>query len=313
MSNNLLEQEIETISIRELKELYQKGVNISEYLRNKYDVNNTPHVIEIAYDLQAGSYTADMEKLEIKKWRENVGAELVNIIRSLLPTPESILEAGIGEGNQLSVVLSQFQNTPVASYGFDISWSRVAFARKWLNKQGNKNTTLFTGNLLNIPCADNAVDIVYTNQAIEPNRGNEESILKELFRITKKYLILIEPSYELANDEGKQRMNRYGYVTGLQETAVKLGFDVLEYRLCSYYFNPLNPTAVMIIQKKNVREISSSVLADPLFKTPLYKKDNVLFSPDSLRVYPIVDGIPCLRIENGIIASKYELFKKSNK
>jgi uncharacterized protein YbaR (Trm112 family) len=32
----------------------------------------------------------------------------------------------------------------------------------------------------------------------------------------------------------------------------------------------------------------------------------MLFSPEALVVYPIVGGIPCLRIQNGIFASKYE-------
>jgi len=31
----------------------------------------------------------------------------------------------------------------------------------------------------------------------------------------------------------------------------------------------------------------------------------MLFSPEALVVYPILDGIPCLRIENGIVASKF--------
>jgi uncharacterized protein YbaR (Trm112 family) len=32
----------------------------------------------------------------------------------------------------------------------------------------------------------------------------------------------------------------------------------------------------------------------------------MLFSPEGMVVYPIVNGIPCLKIENGILASKYK-------
>jgi ubiquinone/menaquinone biosynthesis C-methylase UbiE len=287
--------------------LYRNGVNILEYLRNKYGVSNTSQVIEIAYDLQAGSYTASMSDPVAKKLRENIGTELAKIIRSLILNPLSILEAGVGEGSQLSYVLQHFEE-PIVSYGFDISWSRIAYARRWLKSQNCKNVSLFTGDLLNIPCTNNAFDIVYTCHAIEPNRGNELPILQELFRITKNYLILLEPSYELANEEAKQRMDHHGYIKGLRETAIKLGFDVLEYKLFPYSGNPLNPTAIMIIRKNDTVSESSSIFVDPQFKTPLQEKGNVLFSPDSLRVYPIIDGIPCLRIENGIIASKYEEF-----
>jgi ubiquinone/menaquinone biosynthesis C-methylase UbiE len=303
----ILERERVGISIQELKVLYGKGINISEYLRNKYGVSNTPEVIEIAYDLQAGSYTASMSDPVAKKLRESIGAELAKNICSLMHHPQSILEAGVGEGSQLSHVLQHFE-MPIASYGFDISWSRIAYARNWLKNQNCKNVSLFTGDLLNIPCADNAFDIVYTCHAIEPNRGNESPILQELFRVTKNYLILLEPSYELANDEAKQRMDHHGYIKGLKETAIKLNFEVLEYKLFPYSGNILNPTAIMIIRKNNTTSKSSFVFADPQLKTPLQEKGNVLFSPDSLRVYPIIDGIPCLRIENGIIASKYAEF-----
>jgi ubiquinone/menaquinone biosynthesis C-methylase UbiE len=304
MSNNALKM---ITSIHKLKELYQHGGNISEYLRNKYNVCNSPQIIEIAYDLQAGSYTASMSDPVAKKLRENTGTELVKIIRSLIPNPLSILEAGVGEGNQLSHVLQNFE-MPILGYGFDISWSRIAYARSWLKSQNCKNVTLFTGDLLNIPCADNAFDIVYTYHAIEPNRDNESPILQELFRITKNYLILLEPSYELANEEAKQRMNHHGYIKGLREVAIKLNFDMLEYKLFPYFSNSLNPTAIMIIRKNDMSSDSPFIFADPQFKTPLQEKGNALFSPDSLRVYPIIDGIPCLRIENSIIASKYEEF-----
>jgi hypothetical protein len=32
----------------------------------------------------------------------------------------------------------------------------------------------------------------------------------------------------------------------------------------------------------------------------------MLFSPEALVAYPVLDGIPCLRQENGIFASKFQ-------
>jgi len=61
-----------------------------------------------------------------------------------------------------------------------------------------------------------------------------------------------------------------------------------------------------IIRKGNDAELPVNVLACPRFKTPLKKVGGMLFSPEALVVYPIVGCIPCLRIENGILASKYE-------
>ena len=31
----------------------------------------------------------------------------------------------------------------------------------------------------------------------------------------------------------------------------------------------------------------------------------IIYSPEALSVYPVLCGIPCLRLENAIIASKY--------
>lgn len=53
-------------------------------------------------------------------------------------------------------------------------------------------------------------------------------------------------------------------------------------------------------------ELLSDVLACPKFKTSLKEINGMLFSPEALTVYPIIGGIPCLRVEKGVFASKYE-------
>jgi len=246
-------------SVKELKMLYNEGVNITQYLQKKYGKNNSPKIIEFAYDLQAGSYCeAYMHNEEFKKLYINIAKMLSNIIYRLCPDTASILEAGIGEGNFIGELLDHFSND-TESAGFDISWSRLAYARKWLIEKGHENTILFSGDLLDIPCAENSFDIVYTNQAVEPNRGNEDKIIRELYRVTRKYLILIEPSYEQANDDAKKRMDELGYVTNLESIAKENKYNVIEYSSCPYFFNRLNPTAIMIIEKKaSVYMISKS-------------------------------------------------------
>jgi ubiquinone/menaquinone biosynthesis C-methylase UbiE/uncharacterized protein YbaR (Trm112 family) len=278
-------------------------------LREKYGTSNSPKIIELAYDLQAGVYCdAYMHKKSIQEYYINIAKELSEIIHNLCPNVTSILEAGIGEGNCIGELLNHF-NDDIESAGFDISWSRVAYARAWLGKKKHVNSKLFTGDLLNIPCAENSFDIVYTLHAVEPNKGNEEEIIRELYRVARKYLILMEPSYELANDEAKKRMEALGYIRGLESIAEKNRYNIIEYKLSPYASNSLNPTAIMIIEKGG-SSIHDFKIACPQFKSKLEDIDGALYSIEGMKVYPIINGIPCLRIENSIIASKYELFAK---
>ncbi|MDD2366595.1 MAG: methyltransferase domain-containing protein [Desulfuromonadaceae bacterium] len=294
----------------QLKELYKQGQNISAFLRKEMGVeHNTHEIIETSYDLQTGSYIAAMQDEKMLKHQKEYTQEIAATILSLYE-PNSILEAGVGEATTLSGVLQHMQSE-IHAYGFDLSWSRVAYAKKWLKSKGFNNTFLCSGDLFNIPFLDNSVDVVYTSHSIEPNGGNEEPILRELYRVARKYLILLEPGYELASDESRQRMDSHGYCKNLKGISDSLGYDVLEHKLFPYTSNPLNPTALTIIRKDNDVESPYSILACPHFKTPLREIGGMLFSPEALVVYPILGGIPCLRIENGIFASKYEEVMKT--
>jgi ubiquinone/menaquinone biosynthesis C-methylase UbiE len=305
MSDSILTKQ----SIKELKELYDKGENIEQYLRNKYGVDKIiPEITELSFDMQAGSSISFMQNnAEQKKINREMGAEISRRIFELVPNVNSILEAGMGEGIMLSSVLAGLKNHSCENqpsiYGFDISWSRVAYA-----KQNCTNATVFTADMFQIPCAENSVDIVFTSFALAYNAGREHLILSELFRTSKKYVLLLEPSFEWANDEQKQRMRKFKYVEGLYKIVESLGYKVVEHSAFPYYTNPLTPLALTIIEKKEHSNCSNYVLADPQFKTSLQEIDGALFSPDSLRVYPIIGGIPCLRVENSIVASKYGEF-----
>jgi len=293
------------ITPRELKESYAQGKNITALLREALGVDhNTQEIIEISYDIQAGSYIEAMNSESMVKCKAAFTSEIADIINALCE-PVSILEAGVGEATTLSGVLEHLDEG-VKSYGFDLSWSRVAHAKNWLHTQGQLNTQLCCGDLFNMPYLDNAIDLVYTSHSIEPNGGNEEAIIKELYRVTRKYLILLEPGYELASDEAKHRMDSHGYCKNLPGIAKKLGYHVVRHELFPYVTNPLNPTALTIISKLSDTELPDQVLACPKFKTPLKEVQGALFSQEALVAYPILAGIPCLRIENGILASKLD-------
>ena len=294
-------------SPRQLKELYSKGENISAYLRNEAGLSdNTREIIEIAYDLQAGSYAKAMEDKEMAAFKAAYSAEIAKTILSLCE-PGSILEAGVGEATTLSGVIGNLPDT-VINHGFDLSWSRLAYAKKWLHSQKIQNTLLCSGDLLNIPFKDNSIDVVYTSHSIEPNGGQEIPILRELYRVTRNYLVLLEPGYEFADDTVKKRMESHGYCKNLKNFAEQEGFEVVRHELFPLSVNVQNPTAIIVIRKGGTpaSHRPQSALACPKYKTDLVSLAGMLYSPESLVVYPVIDNIPCLRIENGIFASHFQ-------
>jgi uncharacterized protein YbaR (Trm112 family) len=104
-------------------------------------------------------------------------------------------------------------------------------------------------------------------------------------------------------------MDHHGYIKGLENIISSLGHKIIE-NIPSQYCDPLNPTRLIVIEKQN-GICGEDKLVCPQTKTRLEKIDGAFFSPESLRVYPVINQIPCLRIENGIIASKYAMFARS--
>jgi ubiquinone/menaquinone biosynthesis C-methylase UbiE len=215
------------ITPRQLKVLYEQGHNISAILRNdKESQFNTEETIEASYDLQSGSYIAAMGDASVATYQARYSKEIADTMRSLCE-PKSILDAGVGEGTTLTGVVNHLNIEWLQTYGFDLSWSRVAYAKKWLASRGISKAKLCTGSLFHVPFCDDSIDIVYTSHSIEPNGGAEEPILKELYRVARSFLILLEPAYELADEVARQRMEYHGYCRNLKGISESLGYVVI--------------------------------------------------------------------------------------
>jgi hypothetical protein len=67
-----------------LKTLYENGHNISAILRKQSGLSkNTESIIELAYDLQTGSYTSAMEVEEQRKNKQIYCAEIAKTIQNV--------------------------------------------------------------------------------------------------------------------------------------------------------------------------------------------------------------------------------------
>lgn len=312
--------------LSKIKEIYEKGDNIVRWIKEQEQrsENNVDDIL-ISYDFQAGTYydlyvnkaTNFDYSLGHSKIAANIQKYVSLISNDKLASDQkngiSMMECGVGEATTLSGVLNNMDISGLSLiYGFDISWSRIKYADKCLKimntEEAYNKIQLFTGDMFHIPLKDNSIDLVYTNHAAEPNGGKEKEILEELYRVSKEYLILIEPAYELAGQEARKRMKEQGYVTCLYNTAIELGYTILSYELLNADINELNPAGVMVI-KKGAVEGNEAKLCCPITKHYLERQNDVMYCKESYLVYPILKGIPCLLEDNAILATKWENFE----
>lgn len=305
-----LDQQATALAAAELRTLlavmraaFARGDNAMEYARQVLGRNDNLGVATlIAYDLQAGAYVqhAQSDPEGKRRWC----AQLAEIVAQHLLPGGSVMEVGSGEATTLAGLLESLPQHSGVALGFDISWSRCAHGRAWL-RQRAQNADLFVADLFHIPLADNSVDLVYTSHSLEPNGGREQAALRELLRVARRAVVLVEPIYELAAPEAQERMAHHGYVRNLKQTAEELGYLVSDYRLLDFYVNPLNPSGVVCIEKQQVNEVTQPLWRCPLTHSTLLRTSKAFMSPDTGLVYPVLDGIPMLCRDHAVLASAY--------
>lgn len=294
---------------------YVRGENAMAYAREALKIQgvegrNQRLATLIAYDLQAGAYVegARANPVEKRRWCR----QLADLIAPVLPKGGSLLEVGVGEATTLAGVLTELGVRRGRALGFDISWSRIKVANDWLRER-SQVAELFVGDLLNIPLADSSVDVVYSSHSLEPNGGREEGAIAECLRVARQAVVFVEPLYELATAEAQSRMRHHGYVRGLHETAERLGAEVIDYRLLEHTGNPLNPSGVLAVRKvssvcdKLVTPSVDEIWQCPLTAAKLEKTPEGFSAPDVGIAYPLLSGVPLLRAEHAVVASKLRL------
>jgi SAM-dependent methyltransferase len=294
------------------RKAYLDGKNITTFLREKAGVkNNTPQIIELAYDLQAGTYIEYAKNNRL--YLERYASEIVDILQHHSNEADSFLDVGTGEMTTLTSVINLMKNVPNEIYAFDISWSRVhhgiSYARENMNIDNNRIFP-FVADISEIPLRDNSISVITSNHALEPNGDRLESLMVELFRVANDIIILFEPCYEMNSDEGKRRMDELGYIKNVDGVIEKIGGTLLDKIMMKNISNPLNPTACFFIRppkKRNANKFSrkknSNIFSVPGTDFPLERIDDFFFSKNTGLSFPIIKSIPVLKSSAGILTS----------
>lgn len=308
--------------MKDLQNKYASGINVMETLRRSKGIEfNDIECILRSYDLQAGSYASFFEngiasgcyvndqKVDMSG-KDFVLQTTKKIMEYLTPLKcKNLIEIGCGEATTLGEIAQGLSFHGVKQvWGCDISPSRVAVGNNFLKKHYPQvKATLFAGDMFQLPFADNSFELVFTYHAMEPNTGREREAIKELYRIASKYVVLIEPTFELGNDETKRNIEKHKYVRNIEATVKALGYKIVLFKLFEIG-KWSNQSSIMILEKN----LEEAVSAQPKFACPLCKTslnaaegDGHLFCPDCFLVFPLISGIPLLTANSGHLFSHY--------
>lgn len=302
-------KELKHFDILEARKAYAQGQNVTELLRSQKNVSgNTPEIIETAYDLQAGTYIDYVTKNP--KQASSYTAELAQILDEHITSDGTLLDVGTGELTTLSMVIGALKNHPSAIYAFDISWSRIhkgtGFAQKTLGPN-YQLLTPFVADISEIPLRDKSIHITTSSHALEPNGGKLRELLRELFRVTIETLVLFEPCYEINSEEGKQRMDKLGYIKNMDGVVAELGGKLVEKTVIKNTTNPLNPTVCFVIKPPPASAPSAppqnSIFSVPGTNMPLVRMDDFYYSIQTGLCYPAIKNIPILKSNCAVLAT----------
>lgn len=288
---------------------FNEGRNvIQELLRLQRSSEPSDVDIEIAYELQAGSYIAAAER-DLERWLE-YGSEIARFLDPLIQPNSSLLDCGTGEMTSLCSTLLQLENKPSKVLGIDISWSRLELGRHFANSR--LPVAAFplpaVADIGDIPLPTSSVDVTMTVHALEPNGGREKTLLAELLRVSSRALVLFEPCFERASPEGKERMTFHRYVKGLEATLESLDAEITlveEFRVST---NTLNPAWVIVATPPGPRRPTSDIQPNffrficPTTGEPLVREGDWMVGREFGLAYPILKDIPLLRKRHAVLA-----------
>ena len=259
---------------------------------------------EISYAVQTGTYEKTCLKNIVNF--NSISKKRAKLVNKYISQDYTILDCGCGELTTVSLESNYL--LPHTLYAFDISLNRILHGVGFYKQHGNADMLLhpFCADMSDIPLPDSSIDIVKTVHALEPNGGCESQILQELFRVSKKYVILFEPCYENEPLEFQKYMDSHGYVKNLKNEIEKLNGTILED--FTFHDNHNNHPCGVKIGRPNthcfVIEVTKKVKNNPQFICPISKvalKHHDNYTHGGGYIYSKINNIPILRKNNAVI------------
>lgn len=281
---------------------FNAGENVVNTILSRFP-DAKQEAIEIAYELQAGSYTANRDTTVSLAYRREQHDLLADRVFPRLNAHRNatLLDAGTGEGTGWYGF--EFGPSPVGElHAVDISLRRLDYVQQNVALPRD-HLSVVRADILNLPYWPKSFDLVVTMHAIEPNGGREHEAVNKLAGLTADLLCLFEPDYRAASPEGRARMEKLQYGLEIFQAAHALtDFDVLFEQPLSSVTNPLNPTTVICLKRKNSSK-GTLRRRSPLSGLDLVRREDHFTEagPGASAIFPIISGIQCMRRSDAVM------------
>lgn len=159
----------------------------------------------------------------------------------------SIFEVGAGELTTLFPIIKN--GTFKFTSALDLSSERLKKGFEFFNKNNLKIDNLISGNATKLPYSENSFDLVFSHYCLEqvPLLANE--IIDEMIRVSSKYIIFIEPSYEFSNLYTRNKILIKGYPIFKKKNFENSKTKII-YRNGMPYTRCVNYAEIVILEKK---------------------------------------------------------------
>ena len=274
-----------------LNQKFRKNKNLQIFLKKKKFSDEQS--IKMSYNVQSGTYIKFFNSLSKNKINK-IYEPVIDIIKKNFNDSKTILDFGCGELTTSLFIFNQIKKNIKNYYANDISLNRLILGQNYLKsklkKKEFKKIKLFCNSSASLPFKDNSIDLIITIHSLEPNNKHKELFINELFRVSKKGLILMEPHYEISNDQQKKRMLKFNYIRGIKKLFNKKNCN-LKIIKKDHHINNLNVSSLFVVKKKPIKKNNSTAYVEPKTYDNLKNINSFLYSPKSLRLYPVYNDI----------------------
>ena len=282
------------------KKVYSKKKNVQKFIEKKYNIPRST-VINISYNMQSGSYVNFFKKLSLKN-KKKIYDPFIKTINEFFPEKKEILDFGCGELTSSHYFFKNIKNIK-KFFANDVSLNRVLIGQKYIknliSKKNIRKFKIFCSSHEQLPFLNNSIDLIITSHVLEPNNKYKVKVLKELLRVSRLGLCLMEPHYEISSVKQKKRMRELGYVRNIEKVFKSLNYKCIVKKK-EFHLNKNNAASIFIVRKNRISKKNSSHFVDLENKKKLTIKNDFFYSKENFRLYPCFNNIPIFSDETQI-------------